>query len=304
MPINNRVKKTNWYKNIIPPFGKFPTNEWRKIDKRDNFDVVNLGSSSALYAFNYDGINIKGFNWAMQPQSLEYSLKVLMTYKSLLKKNAVVFIPLCPFSGLNAVKKWPKTCNDKYYSILDKSFIDDYLNVKKRREYPLLASPKESIKRLLKDVPRLEMPNYRNNGKIDFESDANKWISNWKKEFSITNLNEPLSEENIIRRNHDKIMMNKLLKICFENSLRPIFVLPPVHRTLSVLLTKDFRKNYIESFVNEFLNNGDYSNMKFLNYLDDDRFLTDDLYYNSFFLNEKGAKLFTRVLLKEFASVS
>lgn len=81
-PINKIVKRTNWYKNVTPEWGKFPIEKWYRTNLDRNYDIVNVGSSSALYAFNYEGIPVKAFNWAMQPQSMEYSFRILKIFRA------------------------------------------------------------------------------------------------------------------------------------------------------------------------------------------------------------------------------
>lgn len=96
-PINKIVKRTNWYKNVTPEWGKFPIEKWYRTNLDRNYDIVNVGSSSALYAFNYEGIPVKAFNWAMQPQSMEYSFRILKNFSSILGPKGIILIPLGPF---------------------------------------------------------------------------------------------------------------------------------------------------------------------------------------------------------------
>ena len=108
IPINlleNRVKRTNWYCNSIPNIDNYPGNKWYRDHLDRNYDIVNLGSSSAVFCFNYDGLGVKAFNWALKPQSMEYGFKILKQYFSILKHNGIVLIPFSPFSGLSVTGK-------------------------------------------------------------------------------------------------------------------------------------------------------------------------------------------------------
>ena len=51
--LNRCVKHTNWYRNVIPNIENYPTNEWYRTHDERNFEVVNIGSSSGVYAFDY-----------------------------------------------------------------------------------------------------------------------------------------------------------------------------------------------------------------------------------------------------------
>lgn len=177
--LNKQVRKTNWYKNSIPDMDNYPNNDWYRRHLERNFDIVNIGSSSSKYAFNYADCPVKAFNWAEQPQSLTNGFKILKNYFSILKKGGKVVIALGPFSGLNVDGKWNKTVNDKYYYILDSTLVDNYRQVFWRRRFPLLFLPIHSLKRLIKDIP---VKTFNNKGCkcADFEEDAESWIENWK----------------------------------------------------------------------------------------------------------------------------
>lgn len=292
--INKSVKKTQWYKSVIPNMSLYPTNEWYREHLERNFDVVNIGSSSARYAFDYSGLPVKAFNWGEQPQSLNNGFKILKTYFSILKKGGTVIISLCPLSGLDIEGKWGKDANDKYYYILPSELINDYSSVAKRRNYPLVYYPITSIKNLLRKT--LGKENGQNTELVKtFVDDSEKWIRIWKAQFGITSFEEPLSEANNKGQERRIALLKDILAFCIERDLRPIIVIPPMHSSLASKFTSRFRENYIYSFVNK----ANIFKVPFLNYMDDERFDDDKYFYNSFFLNEEGAKTFTKIVLKD-----
>lgn len=295
--LNGKVKKTNWYKNVIPDKDNYPTNEWYREHSERNFDVVNVGSSSGVYAFDYSETGVKAFNWALQPQSMEYSFKVLKNYFSILREGGIVLIPFSPFSGLSVLGKWSKSANDKYYHILNRSLVDNYDNRARRRKYPLFYQPKQSLKRLIRDVPPKK--DIRNchicRTSADFDNDAECWLRNWKREFDIQDLNAPLSEENKLGAKSRKKTVQDMIAFCLERNLRPVLVIPPIHPSLANRLTPAFRENYIYSFIRE----ANTSEIPFLDYTDAPAFRDDIYFSNSYFLSKKGAKEFTKMLLKE-----
>ena len=292
--INKSVKKTQWYKSVIPNMSLYPTNEWYREHLERNFDVVNIGSSSARYAFDYSGLPVKAFNWGEQPQSLNNGFKILKTYFSILKKGGTVIISLGPLSGLDIEGKWGKDANDKYYYILPSELINDYSSVAKRRNYPLVYYPITSIKNLLRKT--LGKENGQNTELVKtFVDDSEKWIRIWKAQFGITSFEEPLSEANNKGQERRIALLKDILAFCIERDLRPIIVIPPMHSSLASKFTSRFRENYIYSFVNK----ANIFKVPFLNYMDDERFDDDKYFYNSFFLNEEGAKTFTKIVLKD-----
>ena len=295
--LNWMVKKTNWYNNIIPDKANYPDNDWYRIHLERNYDVVNLGSSSGVYDFDYTGLNVKAFNWALQPQSLEYSFKVLKMYFSILRQKGVVFIPFSPFSGLSVTGKWAETAFDKYFDILSPTLIDDYKNVRLRRLYPLFTQPKIALKSLFKDVPQKRTIRQCKQCKSDkdFIADARRWIEIWKREFKIENLDTPLSKENIKGAESRKQLLSEMIDFCLIRNLRPILVLPPIHPTLSKFFTQNFRKNYIYSFIKE----ANIQQNPVLDYFDDKRFLENKDFDNAFFLSQDGARKFTKIVLTD-----
>ena len=292
--INKSVKKTQWYQNVIPNMSLYPTNEWYREHLERNFDVVNIGSSSARYAFDYSGLPVKAFNWGEQPQSLNNGFKILKTYFSILKKGGTVIISLGPLSGLDVEGKWQKDANDKYYYILPSELINDYSSVAKRRNYPLVYYPITSIKNLLRKT--LGKENGQNTELVNtFFDDSEKWIKIWKAQFGIQSFEEPLSEANNKEREKRIALLEEMLTFCIERDLRPAIVIPPMHCGLASKFTSTFRENYINSFVNK----ANIFNVPFLNYMDDERFDDDKYFYNTFFLNKEGAKKFTKIILKD-----
>ena len=85
--INHRIiYRTKWWDD----FWGGSTKLWNINEF--NIQVVNLGSNSGLYSFNYDGIPIKGLNWALGPQSLLHDFNLLKNYYSYIGYKGIVFI--------------------------------------------------------------------------------------------------------------------------------------------------------------------------------------------------------------------
>ena len=134
---NRFVRKTLWYKSI-----------WSGADKIYNLNtfglqVVNTGSGSGMHNFNYDGLPIKGFNFAVGPQSLVHDYNILKNYFSYFKKGCVVIIPICPFSGM--VVKYNKAHNFKYYPMLHPATIENFDEAERTRAYKLYREPIKAI---------------------------------------------------------------------------------------------------------------------------------------------------------------
>jgi hypothetical protein len=66
--LNVLYKHTNAYRNQFIDVRKFSV----KGGIGDDLEIVNLGSNHPKFGFDYSDLDIKGENWAVGPQTLEY----------------------------------------------------------------------------------------------------------------------------------------------------------------------------------------------------------------------------------------
>lgn len=290
--INGVIRKYSyWYNAVLfADCSKF----W--MQRTFNLDVVNLGSSSGKYAFDYSGIGLKGANWAMAPQSLVADLAILKTYCSFLKPHGgVVLIPLCPFSCLGGSNLY---LPDKYYTILKMSSIPHFAYKKQQevydkkynpvRYYPALEMCRDFL--CLFHTPEKAIPV----GK--FSWNAESFMKGWMHEFSILDFSNPLILKNQDAYADSASILTEIIRFCMGKGFRPVIVIPPVTKYLSSLFTEEMREEFIYSFVKQ----GNKQGVEFLDYFEDPEFVaTPRLFRNSFFLNKDGAKRFTRRVLKD-----
>jgi hypothetical protein len=263
-----------------------------------NMEIVNLGSNQPKFAFDYSETGMLGMNWAVGPQAFEYDFRILKKFCNFLNHNAFVIIPVCLFEFF--LYRYPyDSANYKYYKILDSAHINNYSLWTKltRIDYPVLTAGYKLL-RIIKDVPPnrgLEIDHNPMNER-EMKRDAEKWISGWLKQFSLDNL-EPivLSEEN--RRSIEKniAILSEIIDFCLEQNYRPVVMLLPVTKALRDLLPESFIHEYILGNIKK----ANKKNIKTLNYLDDDRFVMPELYFNSFFFNKTGRKYFSKTITEE-----
>lgn len=297
--LNRLFIRTNYYQNSLHNVEKFVSNNAGVAIIPSHLDIVNLGSSQPKFAFDYSRVSIKGMNWGIAPQTLDYDFRVLMKYHCYLKQDAVVLIPICPFEMF--AYKMSHRSNYKYYSFLPPYLIRNYSKWTSflLRRLPVLTE-KKNIVRFLKDVPkdnRLELDcNLMSDEEL--KKDAEKWIHSWEKEFNIKMENLVLSEYNkeCIEKNIQ--ILNKLLHFCVDNQYRPVLILLPVTEYLGEKISSTFREKHIKSYLEK----ANDLNVPLLNYFDDKRFTSSDLYINSFFFNIKGRLLFTEAVIAELKS--
>lgn len=284
--LNAVARRTTWYESVFPDCKKF----WNQCDFC--LDVVNLGSSSAKYAFHYENTILKTANWAMAPQTFVGDYAIITNYCSFLKEGATVFLSLCPFSSLGGGND---ILDDKYYSILRPISIPYYSITRRNRildikNHPFRYFPIYNTFKGL--MPRIKN---RHMNSLEMDKDADHWINSWKKEFSIYNLNNSFALINQDRFDDSVQALSKLIDFCISHSYHTYLVMPPMSKHLSVRLNENVRHQFIYDFV-EKANKG---RVPFLNYIDDDDFVTDDLFRNSYLLNEKGARKFACRLLND-----
>lgn len=289
--INKLFKNTNYYKNKF-----IDTDKFKNIPK--NLEIINLGSNQPKFAFDYTGLHVKGMNWAVGPQTLEYDFRILKNFHNHLQYNSKVLIAISPFQFLILNYK-DDDINHKYYNCLDSSLIDNYSNITKRLhiDYPIFTAKKQ-ILRILKDVKpdnRLELnSNPMNDNEI--KNDALKWVDGWKKQFQISDLdNIILSDTNRVCIEKNVEILKEMIDFCLERKYEPILIIIPVTKALSSY----FPNKFVEEQIINYILQSNQKNVRFLNYWKDKQFEAKEFYFNSFFMNKIGRKRFTKQVLKD-----
>lgn len=292
--INNTISSTNWFNSYWGGATKF----WN-IDSFD-IDIINLGSNSGVYSFKYSNLPIKGLNLALGPQSLVHDFNILKNYFSCLKPNGYVIITLSPFSCL--ISKYNRNQNLKYYTFLHPATIINFDDNERTRALKLKYN-------ILKEIPafciKQTLKEYKNNilktkeFDCNFEQHSIGFINMWKKQFGIEDLDSQLSKKHLSEFKMRADILREMISFCYERDLKPVIVIPPVHKSLSDRFSDKFCENYIYNFIKE----GNKSGAPFYNYMFDDRFQNDEYFTNSYFMNEKGAEYFTKEFLKEIGLI-
>lgn len=291
--VNKVIRHTEWYDQYWDGVMKF----WNL--RTFNLDVVNLGSNSGKYAFDYSGLDIKGMNWAIGPQSLLHDFNILKNYFSYLREGATVIITLCPFSSLES--KYTVKSNLKYYTFLHPATIVDFnenerVKALKIKNNPFAEMPSCCIKRTLKELI-VKILN-RKDKRCDYASNASYFLEIWKAQFEIEDLDSNLSENHMLEQKKRSFILSAMITFCLERNLHPVLVIPPIHPKLANKLTPTFRENYIYSFVKEANSQG----VPFMNFIDAPDFRDDQYFLNSYFMNKKGSKMFTKVIVDKVTS--
>lgn len=284
---NKKYKNSNYFLEDYNKIKKF-------VDGvPENLEIVNTGSNHAYYGFNYD--DKKYFNFASGSQSLNYDYKILKQYKNKLSPKCKVLIMVCLFSMSFSDYKNEES-NIRYYFFLNKNLILNYSKFKYFLyvKYPILKSWRNFIRIFLpkKNNKKMENINTINNAK----KEALCRINGWKKEFFIDDMNNDENVKHLEKNFYEtKNILNNIIIFCKNNGYKPIIVIPPVSKILSEQISNKFMKKVLYDNI-RFLKD---KQIPILDYWKDDRLNDYKLYINSDFLNEKGSKLFTKIVLED-----
>ena len=111
-------------------------------------------------------------------------------------------------------------------------------------------------------------------------------------------MDAPLNENNKKGMAKRVILLNKIIKFCIERELRPVITIPPIHPALNRRFSNTFCNNYIYKFINS----ANEPKVEFYDYMMDNDFMDNNIFHNSYFLNENGAKKFTEKFIKRINS--
>lgn len=291
--LNNLACHSHWYREQqFSHCAKF----WN-LKESERFEVVNLGSNSALHAFDYTNLPINAANWAMSPQGIYADGALLQKYGPLhiLSEKGVVFIPLCPFSSISGDLSYQMP--RRYYTLLDAKQIFQYsekeqMIVMDMKEHPWKYFPK-NWKQLKQEIKFICGLTNKAISPPQFSFSARQWVEAWMREFGISDLEDPLTSRNSKRRIDSVTTLKQIIHTCKQLKVKPVLVIPPVSEALAFYFSSQALQTYIYDFIKE-ANLGDVTLMDYWGWKIDDSYFQD-----AYFLNQKGAELFTRRLLSD-----
>ena len=116
----------------------------------------------------------------------------------------------------------------------------------------------------------------------------------------MSDFSQPLSLINQDGLKDASFILNDMISFCKERDIKPVLVLPPMYHTLA----SKFDINARKVLLDDLLKTLDDKTVKFINYMDDSRFSHDiTLFQDSFLLNKKGAKKFTKIVLADIGVI-
>jgi len=267
--------------------------------KKTNLDWISFGSAYCRYGLQ-SGNN--GFNFGVASQFFYYTDKLLKEYaESCLKPNGIVFLIIADLVFAEEGKGLYGA--DRYQLLLSqKSLSDEYSFYKYfKLRFPLLSSPRK-IKQLLyylikggKDSYSTTMENKLT--KEQAIAAAKQRCKDWCDQFGLkdtvsTDITSDLEKVFVRTRS----ILTGMIDFCYEHGFTPVLVVTPVSGVMNAQLGEGFIKKVLYDNIRL----ANKQNAPFLDYLKDERFQDINLYnYNADFLNARGRRMFTKVLLQD-----
>lgn len=294
--LNGLIRRSHWFNEVLFP-------DCQKIWKYNNFntEVINLGSTSGFYAFDYEGLPVHGANFALCHNPLAGDRAMLKNYFGYLNpKESHVIISLCVFSSLAGSYEFME---DRFYTLIYPSSIPHFSYRRQQQVKTMMANPLRFFP-LWGIYTELKFFLQRNKKQIKSEEemklDAERWIKGWKHEFSLSDFSQPLSLINQDGLKDASVILNDMIAFCKERNIKPVLVLPPMYHTLAEMFDQNARRIFLGNLIDSI----EDKSIEFINYMDDSRFGSDaSLFQNSFLLNKKGAQIFTKIVLEDIGII-
>ncbi|MCI8534134.1 MAG: hypothetical protein HFG68_00905 [Hungatella sp.] len=270
----------------------------------EKIHAVCIGTTQAHFAFDFSMYDVQGFNMAVWLNYFTYSKLLLEKYKNKIADQAVIFITL----------QYPIFLCDKNSSLT----IDNALQYSKILfgKDPEASFMKQCIYRILPDccfsqenffgIRNIESRNKKvNHYKIwELEQMTESVINAWEKE---TNCNAFRYHLGSITRYHQTKMQNsindvvEIINLCRKNQWIPVLTTLPFSKIMNDRISEKFKKYYFYQCIEKIV---EKTNCLWLDYSWDKRLEDINYYMDVWWLNERGRKRFTGIVLEEYERFS
>lgn len=299
--LNQRYKKTNYYANQ-----KYGDNQiFDPAEVPNGLQMINVGSVFGRFAFSYDSVKKKCFNFAQCPQSLAYDFRILKQYQENLEEGCIVFItlPIFIFAFVDYSRFKYGRYNNKYYTFMKKENMIYYNPVKKWlfKHLPIVFARK-GIFSIVKDQKRENILERElgNLSKQQVLAEANHQLNAWQKQFRIKSYDDidvitsPKVQDIM---NQTTNLLENMINFCMDRGWKPILVTPPIGNALGCKIPDEF----VDAYLYENIKKANKRGIPYINFLKHSDFYNyPDLYLNGITLLAKsGREHFMNLLLSK-----
>ena len=271
------------------------------IGLKGKYDCVAFGSSYGLFGISFPK-EANGFNFCLGGQFFYYTDKMLREYApKCLKPGGTVFLVIADLVFARVGKGLYRP--ERYPLLLSKDSMENeysYFNYIRMR-FPLFFNVR-ALMQIVKNLFRGTNNSYDllAENKLNYEQtlqQARKRCASWCRQFGLKDtVSDKIPSELEKEFIETRAVLTRMIQFCLDNSFKPILVVTPVSEAMNECLSEAF----INRVLFDNIKKANKQNVPLLTYLRDDRFQDISLYANNAdFLNARGRKLFTDVLLND-----
>lgn len=288
--------------------GTFRREQWNLSRLRkmpQGLECLTVGSGPALFAFDYQDSDVKGYNMAIWPEDFRYDERLLRQYHQVLsdgKRHVFHVVYLLSFAENDYLSK--DTFSERYVHVLSPDQVDLPLWKYYLAKYlPICLHPLRVGKALLRIPLGRELPEdaiVEDGVGVDQRERCQAIAKGWvDTNPGLNNLQDVQGvrffQQSFARNIQD---INKVYQTAQKLGVEYYAVITPSSR---YMLDNIFSKEFLEKFLFDNLRQSDIPANRLLNYLDDEEFSGLDCYTGGIFLNKASRKRFTQKVLHEVA---
>ena len=253
----------------------------------DNLEIVNVGSSHGLYAFDYSQSSLRGFNFALNSQNLFYDFQLLKQYQNhMIRGTTIVLISVSFFSlSFDLADAELMKRDQRYYRILDTGLIEGSTpeNLLRFKLLPVLSAGSMLI-RIFQDKPAdtfLELSTNRlDYGELEVEA----------KETAVRHLS--YIEMNGFDRGIS--LLKEIIVFCQQLELKPVLITTP----FTEYYTKYFPESVLDEFYRVVYSIANEFTIPYFDYSRDPYFWkSPELFIDDDHLNSIGRIIYTKMVV-------
>lgn len=274
----------------------------RKGEKGGPYEAIAFGSAYCRYGLDFSGTDVKGYNYGYSSQFFHYTNLMLHQYAKTCKKGGVVYLIIADLVFAKEGKGLYGA--EEYVKFLDKSTLGEEYSAGRyiRSRFPVFINPRlvvSCVKRFCGIKPTDSYKSLENNSLAESEviMEAEKRCNSWCRQFGLLNtIGNSIPEEldDVFKKTRQ--ILTDMIQFCLDNGLKPILVVTPVSKIMNDRLGDDFIKRVLFNNISK----ANIQKVPMMNYLRDERFGDYHLYHNNAdFLNARGRRLFTKVLVED-----
>lgn len=268
---------------------------------QNKYDRIAFGSSYGLFGISFPK-ETNGFNFCIGGQFFYYTDKMLREYvPKCLKPGGTIYLVIADLVFARVGKGLYRP--ERYSLLLTKDSLGSeysYFNYIRKR-LPIFFNGRvllRIVESFFKGVNNSYDALEKN--QLNYEQtlmQARKRCASWCRQFGLKDtVSDEISSELEKEFNETRSILTKMIQFCLDNGFKPVLVVTPVSKAMNECLSDEFMKKVLYDNIKM----ANEQKVPFLDYLKDARFQDISLYANNAdFLNAKGRKLFTKLLIED-----